>query len=115
MDNEEIKREFEKKWVSGEILIRERSCLEDDAHDIADWWLSKLNAYKSEFLNQKANVHDQEVIAQYKSELVERIDKNRKRTVSKEHYPQITDNKIHDRAIYNKAIDDILSLIKEGK
>lgn len=90
MNKEEIKKEFTEKW-RWDISYQKES---DLSSIIADWWLSKLDTYKSS--------------------LLERIDKSRKRTVSKEHYPQITDNKINDRAIYNQAIDDIINLIKEG-
>ena len=45
--------------------------------------------------------------------IVEEIDRLRERIVSREHYPQITENKIHDREVYNSALDTISSKLKE--
>lgn len=86
----ELKEKVE-KWYENFTCQEDCPC-EPSASEIADFFLS--------------------LMSEERRELEEKIDKMRKRTVSKEHYPQMTDNKIHDRAIYNQAVDDILSLLK---
>ncbi len=66
-----------------------------DSICIADFWLAK---YES-------------LIKERDAELNKKIDRMRKRVVSKEYYPQITDNKIKERDAYNKAINDVLLLL----
>lgn len=95
---QEIRKEF-KEWFFG---TNAKFSKNEEMTDIADWWLNKL----SQAIEQEREAHRKELV-----NITTDIDKSRKRVVSREHYPQITENKIHDREIYNQAIDDVLQII----
>ena len=54
-----------------------------------------------------------DLLQSQREQIVEKLDGERKRTVSREHYPQITENKIHDRAIFNQVLDLSISIVNK--